>query len=45
MQWVMRQDISVISSYTLCTLIFNFYRCTVHLDNVKIPFTNKCTFY
>jgi hypothetical protein len=24
----------------------DFYHCTVHLDNVKIPFfTNKCTFY
>ena len=25
--------------------IFNFYLCTVHLNNVKIPFTNKYTFY
>ena len=21
----------------------NFYCCTVHFDNIKIPFTNKCT--
>jgi hypothetical protein len=27
-------------------LIFNFfYWCTVHFDNIKILFTNKCTFY
>jgi hypothetical protein len=23
----------------------NFYRCTMHLDNVKFFFTNKYTFY
>jgi hypothetical protein len=22
-----------------------FYGCTVHLDNIKITFTNECTFY
>ena len=21
----------------------NFYYCTVHFDNINIPFTNKCT--
>jgi hypothetical protein len=24
---------------------FYFYCCTVHLDNIKITFTNECTFY
>jgi len=22
-----------------------FYHCTLHLGNIKISFTNKCTFY
>jgi hypothetical protein len=22
-----------------------FYCCTVHFDNIKIPFTNECRFY
>jgi len=25
--------------------IDNFYCCTVHFDNIKILFTNKCTLY
>jgi hypothetical protein len=23
----------------------DFYCCTEHFDNIKIPFTNKCTLY
>jgi len=35
--------------YILCVCLYVddklfFYR-PVHLDNIKIPFTNKCTFY
>jgi len=29
---------------TLYSLVYFLYRCTVHLDNVKIHFTNRCTF-
>jgi hypothetical protein len=30
---------------TVNSFIFNFYCCTVHLDNIKITFTNECTSY
>ena len=37
-----KQSLRVTDVYTNITTIF-FYCCTVHFDNIKILFTNKCT--
>jgi hypothetical protein len=36
---------SIFSMNDYCGCFLNFYCCTVHFDNVKIPFTNKCTLH
>jgi hypothetical protein len=34
-----------IGSGRVCTRITGFYCCAVHFNNIKILFTNECTFY
>ena len=37
------EDLKLFRKYSMITMSIFFYCCTVHFDNIKILFTNKCT--